>query len=111
MVARLMVARLMVDGTDGTDGTGETGGEVVPDPITAADFELQVMAGEANLTGQINVDAAEDAVLTYELTQGASGFELNDDGSYTFDPTHPAYAFVQLNTSIQNEAVVTANRR
>ncbi|MES9857544.1 MAG: VCBS domain-containing protein, partial [Sedimenticola sp.] len=54
-----------------------------------------VAEGATSITGQLtSSDMDDDATATYTITEGRevpAGFELNEDGSYAFDPTDPVY--------------------
>lgn len=85
-----------------TDPKGDTGSltltlEVVgvnnPPELTAP-AEVKLSSQDRPAEGKINArDVDEDAVLSFEVLDGKSpeGFSLQANGSWRFDPAHPAY--------------------
>ena len=73
-----------------------------PTPTYAID-QIALEAGQL-VSGQLTADDIEiitgeelDSSLTYSLSGDAiSGLVINEDGSFTFDPTDPAYEYLAL---------------
>ena len=62
-------------------------------PVAVADVTAATEGG-AVVTGTVapnDSDPDQNAVLSYSLTGPVAGLTLNADGSYSFDPTNPAY--------------------
>ncbi len=69
-------------------------------PVAQAEVTRTVEEGSASITGQLtSSDVDDNATATFTLTQShdaPAGFMLNEDGSYSFDPTDPAYDYLNV---------------
>ncbi|MES9857436.1 MAG: VCBS domain-containing protein, partial [Sedimenticola sp.] len=74
-------------------------------PVASADVTASVGEGDSTLSGQLSAsDVDTGAELTYSVSGDApAGFELNANGSYSFDPSDDAYSSLGVGDS----AVVT----
>ncbi|OQX36183.1 MAG: hypothetical protein B0D96_04895 [Candidatus Sedimenticola endophacoides] len=97
-------SRIMTLAVDVTDEHGATSamqikftvvGSNNAAPEISASVARTVDEGGATITGQFTAtDANENDILTFMLSRGVDpvdGFTINPDGSFSFDPTHPAY--------------------
>ncbi len=100
--------------TQGTDNPGPnvpTPGAIEPEPgifnhapVAGPDVEKTVSEGADVIAGQLTaVDADPGDALSFFLGEGVeppAGFTLNDDGSYTFDPSVGAYEHLNVGDSV-----------
>lgn len=71
-------------------------------PVAVQDFNAATEGTDA-VFGNVGVndrDVDSDASLLYEVISGVSGFSLETDGSYVFDPTHPDYDYLKAGESL-----------
>ncbi len=72
-------------------------------PIAGDDVVLDVNEGVSVISGELMaVDADLDAFLSYKVVDGfyaPDGFELNVDGSYSFDPANGSYDHLNVGDS------------
>jgi len=64
-------------------------------PVAGADVTTSVNEGDVTITGQLSTTDLDDgATAAFTVSAGSTvpdGFVLNDDGSYSFDPSDSAY--------------------
>jgi VCBS repeat-containing protein len=60
-------------------------------PIIDSIIPINVHEDEALVTGNITATDIDSSNLTYTTTKNIDGFNLNNDGSYNFNPSHTTY--------------------
>ena len=72
-------------------------------PVVGADVTTSVDEGAASISGQLtSTDLDDNATATFSISEGSeapAGFSLNEDGSYSFDPTDSAYDHLNVGDS------------
>ena len=79
-------------GSSGSDGSTSADAETDVDAPTVIDVSDTAIEGGVPASGTVAVTDPDGDTLTYALTGAApAGLTFNNDGSYSFDPTDPAY--------------------
>jgi len=80
-------------------------------PVIDSDISAESVEGGSRISGAITAtDEDFGAVLTFSVSEGGespAGFELNTDGSYSFDPTVGAYNHLNVGDSTMLTIPVT----
>ncbi|MES9904928.1 MAG: tandem-95 repeat protein, partial [Sedimenticola sp.] len=67
-------------------------------PIAGAEVTREVAEGETTITGKLDsTDIDDHSTAIFSISEGIdgpAGFELLEDGSYSFDPSHEAYEYL-----------------
>jgi len=76
-------------------------------PVAGSNVTTSVEEGSSSISGQLtSTDLDDDATAAFTITEGTvapAGFVLNENGSYSFDPTDSAYD----NLNVGDETVLT----
>ncbi|MES9880072.1 MAG: VCBS domain-containing protein, partial [Sedimenticola sp.] len=78
-------------------------------PVAASDIEAEVGEGDGTISGQLTAtDADGSEELSYSVSGDTPvGFELNENGSYSFDPSDEAYSYLSAGDSRVVTVLVT----